>query len=88
MAVADATGHGIPAALLTVYIKRALRGKEIENGSYRILSPDEVLSRLNDDILDARLSECQFVAAVYAVLNTTTLELTVARGGAPRVRVA
>lgn len=83
LAVADATGHGIPAALLTVYIKRALRGKEIEQGSYRILPPDEVLRRLNDDILDAGLSECPFVAAVYAVLNTRTLELALARAGAP-----
>jgi len=83
IALADATGHGIPAALLTVYIKRALRGKEIENGSYRILSPDEVLLRLNDDILDAHLTECPFVAALYAVLNMHTYELTLARGGAP-----
>lgn len=83
LALADASGHGIPAALLTVYVKRALRGKEIENGSYRILSPDEVLQRLNDEILEAHLSECPFVAATYAVLNIDTLELTMARGGTP-----
>lgn len=83
IALADATGHGIPAALLTVYIKRALRGKEIENGAYRILSPDEVLRRLNDDLLEAGLTECPFVAAVYAVLNTHTLRLSLARAGAP-----
>jgi serine phosphatase RsbU (regulator of sigma subunit) len=83
IALADASGHGIPAALLTVYIKRALRGKEIENGSYRILPPNEVLDRLNEDILDAHLHECPFVAAAYGVLNTRTYELTIARGGAP-----
>ncbi len=83
IALVDASGHGIPAALLTVYIKRSLRGKEIENGAYRILSPDEVLQRLNEDILDAQLSECPFIAAVYAVLNMRTLELSLARGGAP-----
>jgi hypothetical protein len=83
IALADASGHGIPAALLTVYIKRALRGKEIENGSYRILSPDAVLRRLNDDLVDANLSECPFVAAIYAILNTRTRELTLARAGAP-----
>jgi hypothetical protein len=83
IALADASGHGIPAALLTVYIKRALRGKEIENGAYRILAPDEVLAALNDDILEAHLSECPFVAAVYAVLNVRTLEMSLARGGAP-----
>lgn len=83
IAVVDAAEHGIPAALLTVYIKRALRGREKERGSYYILSPDEVLSRLNEDLLDAHLTDCPFVAAVYAVLNTRTLELSVARGGAP-----
>ena len=83
IALADATGHGMPAALLTVYIKRALRGKEIENGSYRILSPDDVLERLNEDIMDAHLTECPFVAAVYGVFNIRTYELTLARGGAP-----
>jgi hypothetical protein len=83
IALADASGHGIPAALLTVYIKRALSGKEIKNGTCRILSPAEVLAALNDDILEAQLSECPFVAAVYAVLNTRTLEMSLARGGAP-----
>ena len=83
IAVADATGHGIPAALLTVFIKRALRGKEIHNGSYRILPPNEVLNRLNEEILEANLSECRFIAATYAVLNTRTLKLSLARGGAP-----
>ncbi len=83
IALADASGHGIPAALLTVYIKRALRGKEIEKDGYRLLSPDEVLSRLNDDVLEARLSECPFVAAVYAVLNVRTLRMSLARAGAP-----
>lgn len=83
IALADASGHGIPAALLTVYIKRALRGKRVENGAVRILPPDLVLEALNEDILDAHLSECPFVAATYAVLNVGTLELQLARGGAP-----
>ncbi len=83
IAVADASGHGIPAALLTVYIKRALRGKEIEHGTYRLLEPDEVLSRLNEDLVDAQLAECPFVAAAYAVLDVHTLELALARGGLP-----
>jgi hypothetical protein len=83
IAVADATGHGIPAALLTVFVKRALRGKEIHNGSYRLLPPSEVLERLNEELLEANLSECRFVAATYAVLNTRTLVLELARGGTP-----
>ncbi|MGE0482460.1 MAG: PP2C family protein-serine/threonine phosphatase [Phycisphaerae bacterium] len=83
IAVADATGHGIPAALLTVFVKRAMRGKEIYNGSYRILGPDEVLTRLNEDLIEADLSNCRFVAAAYAVLNIRTYEARIARGGVP-----
>jgi hypothetical protein len=83
VALADATGHGIPAALLTMLIKRSLRGKEIDNGHYRILRPEEVLARLNEDLLYADLSDCSFVAATYAVLNVETLELKLARGGSP-----
>ena len=83
MALADATGKGIPAALLMAFIKRALRGKEIHDGQYRLLEPDEVLKRLNDHILEADLSECRFVTATYAVLNIRTLKISIARGGSP-----
>ena len=83
IALADASGHGIPAALLTVYIKRALRGRTRANGTLHLVQPDEVLAGLNADLLDAELTECPFVAAVYAVLNIRTLELALARAGTP-----
>ncbi|TWT45968.1 Phosphoserine phosphatase RsbU [Phycisphaerae bacterium RAS1] len=83
IAIADATGHGIPAALLTVFIKRALRGREAWGDGYRILQPDQVLSRLNEDLLSTNFSDCQFVACAYALLNTRTHELSFSRGGVP-----
>jgi sigma-B regulation protein RsbU (phosphoserine phosphatase) len=83
VSIADATGHGIPAALLTVFIKRGFRGKTIENGSYRILEPDEVLHAMNRDLLDTRLSHCQFVTAAHAVYNERTRTVRFARGGLP-----
>ena len=79
--LADVTGHGVPAALLTVFLKRALRGRR--DGSDHLLHPDQVLNRLNDEILEVNFSECSFVALVYAVLNTRTLQLQLARAGAP-----
>lgn len=83
ISVADATGHGIPAALLTVFLKRSFRGKRIENGSYRILEPDEVLLNLNDDLLDAGLSHCQFVTGLHGVYAEDERVLRWARGGIP-----
>lgn len=81
--VADAVGHGMPAALLTIFLKRALKTKEILDEGYRIVPPDEALAALNEDMLAQHLSLCQFVTMAYGVLNTRTLELQYARAGHP-----
>jgi serine phosphatase RsbU (regulator of sigma subunit) len=81
--IADATGHGLPAALLTVFVKNLLRGKEILRNGYLIIEPDELLGRLNRELLSAELSQCQFVAALHAVFDRRENELRWARGGAP-----
>jgi serine phosphatase RsbU (regulator of sigma subunit) len=82
--IADAVGHGMPAALLTIYIKRALKTKEIIKSGYRIVPPSEALAALNDDLLEQHLSQCQFVTMVYGIINTRTLELQYARAGHPQ----
>lgn len=81
--VADATGHGLPAGLLSTFVKRSLRGKELTSTGYRLLEPDEVLVRANADILETQLQECQFVTALYAVYDESTRTIRWARGGAP-----
>ena len=83
VALVDAQGHGISAALLTVFIKRALPGKGRQSRVFRPLRPDEVLRRLNEELLEAELSETQFAAAVYALVNVRTRRVELARGGAP-----
>lgn len=81
--LADATGCGMSAALLTILIKRGFRGRERVGGKQCILTPDQVLANLNDELLEADLSECPFVAAVYGLLNRQTGTLVMARAGAP-----
>ncbi len=81
--VADAVGHGMPAALLTMFIKRALPTKAIGEGDYEIISPDTAMAELNEAICAQELSSCQFCSAVYGVVDTHTLEMTYARGGHP-----
>lgn len=78
-AVADATGHGIPAALLTVFIQRVLRSR----AQRTLRCPAAMLRSLNEEILDANLAHCRFVAATCGVLNTHTHKLRLARGGSP-----
>jgi len=83
VSLADATGHGMPAALLTVLIKRSFRGKTIENGAYRIMEPGEVLANMNRDLLEMNLSHCQFVTALHAIYDEPARRLRWARGGLP-----
>jgi len=81
--VIDAVGHGMPAALLTMFIKKALQTKRIVGNAYQIVPPHVTLSELNTDICEQNLSSCQFCTAVYCVVDTDTLTMTYCRAGHP-----
>ncbi len=81
--IADAVGHGVPAALLTMFIKHALATKQITKGSYRLLTASETMTRLNETLIEQDLSAATFATALYGTINVETLELTFARGGHP-----
>jgi sigma-B regulation protein RsbU (phosphoserine phosphatase) len=81
--VADVSGHGMPAALLTMFIKKALQTKRIFGHAYRLVPPDASLAELNADLCDQDLPSCQFCTAVYGVMDVTSLTLTYAGAGHP-----
>jgi phosphoserine phosphatase RsbU/P len=81
--IADAVGHGMPAALLTMFIKHALVTKEIVGNQYRLLWPNESLGRLNTDLIEQNLSQAAFATALYGIIDVQTLEVTLARAGHP-----
>lgn len=81
--IADAMGHGVPASLLTIFLKRGVRPKEITGKNYRLVPPDEVLQKLNRDLLEQDLAEQPFITMVYVLLNFRTGELTFSRAGHP-----
>jgi sigma-B regulation protein RsbU (phosphoserine phosphatase) len=81
--VADAMGHGVPASLLTIFVKKGVRPKEIFGQQYRLVPPGEVLQRLNRDLIDQALSEQPFITMVYALFNFRDGTLHFARAGHP-----
>ncbi len=81
--VADVVGHGMPAALLTIFLKQALVMRETTDNSYRIFSPAEAMKNLNVKMAAQKLSGYQFATCCYCLLNTETLQLTYARAGHP-----
>lgn len=81
--IADAVGHGMPAALLSMYIKRALVTKKITADGYRLLEPGESLRLINEALIEQNLSAATFATALYGYINTETLEVVFSRAGHP-----
>lgn len=81
--VADVMGHGVPASLLTIFLKQAVKAKEITGKQYRLVPPDEVLQRLNRALIDQALPDMPFVTMLYVLLNCRSGELSFSRAGHP-----
>jgi phosphoserine phosphatase RsbU/P len=81
--VADAMGHGVPASLLTIFIKKGIRAKEIFGQQYRLVPPDEVLAQLNRELVEQELSEQPFITMVYVLFNFRDGTLRFSRAGHP-----
>ena len=81
--VADAMGHGVPASLLTIFVKQSMKAKEVFGRQYRLVPPEEVLRRLNKDLIDQRLSEQPFLTIAYALYNHQQGTFRFARAGHP-----
>jgi len=82
--IADVVGHGVPAALLTMFVRRALPMKETGEFGYRLVPPNEALARLNHEMVRRSTSgQTRFATAVYMTLNVQTLELKTALAGHP-----
>lgn len=80
--IADAIGHGVPAALLTMIISQSLpmRGG-ISDG--RLISPSDALGRLNDDLCDVSDGTPRFATAVYGILDFESGMVRIANAGHP-----
>ena len=82
--IADAVGHGIPAALLTVFVKKSLQTKRIDGKHYELIPPQESLALLNADLLSARLQDTPFITMIYGIYDEETCSCRYARAGHPR----
>jgi sigma-B regulation protein RsbU (phosphoserine phosphatase) len=81
--VADAMGHGVPASLLTMFLKKGVRAKEIFHQEYRLIPPEEVLQHLNRELLEQGIVENSFITMVYGLFNNRDGTLHFSRAGHP-----
>jgi sigma-B regulation protein RsbU (phosphoserine phosphatase) len=81
--LADAVGHSMPAALLTMFLKQAIQMRQTIGNEYKIFTPLEVINNLNQKMFAQHLRGCQFATCCYLLLNTETLTLDYCRAGHP-----
>lgn len=85
--VADAAGHGVPAALLTMVLSNAMDSidgtcMESRDGA-RLNQPSEVMESLNRRVCSHCRSFGWFATAIYGVLDTHSGTLLVSGAGHP-----
>jgi phosphoserine phosphatase RsbU/P len=81
--IADAVGHGVPAALMTMVISRSLRMTRAGDKGREIVSPGEAMTRLNDELCRGKRENPRFSTAVYGIIDTLTRKVTLAGAGHP-----
>ena len=82
--VADAVGHSLPAALLTIFIKQAIQMRQTyADNTYEIFSPQHVIEHLNRRMLEQQLAGFLFATSCYFLLDTQTLAASWCRAGHP-----
>ena len=81
--LADAVGHGIPAALLGMAVCRSLETTERVHGHLRLLGPGETLARANSRLAEHQRATTRFATAIAGVLDCRTRKLRLAVAGHP-----
>lgn len=86
--LADAVGHGVPAALMTMVLSRSLgatldRSHDVGVGNRRDISPSGVMQRLNSELIQRHGDVPRFATAIYAVADPASRTVTLAGAGHP-----
>lgn len=82
--LADAMGHGVPAALMTLYISGSLPRRENALGGVdRIVPPAEALTRLNSELHESLAGPARFATAVCGLIDMQLRTITLACAGHP-----
>ena len=80
LVIADAAGHGVAAAMLSVLFKLRLKLTDSEG---KVLMPNRVLRNLNRRLHQTMSAPGTFITAVYLLLNRRTGNVRIASAGHP-----
>lgn len=81
--IADIVGHGVPAALLTMVVARALITRERTDKFWQAIEPSQALARVNRELCNQPEGPQRFATAIYGLIDERTRQVTLAGAGHP-----
>lgn len=79
--IGDVSGHGVPAAMLTIFINQSIKEKKDRYGNNYVIAPSEVLKHSYEAFNNTNFKNEVYIVLLYAVYNFKTRELTYASAG-------
>ncbi|MBW5394734.1 stage II sporulation protein E [Brachyspira hampsonii] len=80
--LADVSGHGVAASMLTILIKSFFDSHAVIN--CKNTSPSNFIKELNNFFIDENFDKSLFASVFYAIYNNDTGELICSSGGSPK----
>lgn len=82
MYIGDVSGHGVPAALLTMFLNRSIKtAKEQDGKRFEVIEPAKVLENLYESYNKVNFKDEVYILVLYAIYNIETRELTYSSAG-------
>lgn len=82
MYIGDVSGHGVPAAMLTVFLNQSIKTvHELDGSRYEVIKPSKVLENLYESYNRVNFKDEVYILVLYAIYNIKTMELTYSSAG-------
>lgn len=82
MYIGDVSGHGVPAAMLTVFLNQSIKTtREISENQREIINSSTVLDNLYETYNKVNFKNEMYILVLYAIYNIETKELTYSSAG-------
>lgn len=81
MYISDVCGHGVRAAMLTVFLNQSIKTIKESEGMFEIISPSKVLENLYELYNKVNFEDDQYILVLYAIYNIETKTLVYSSAG-------
>ncbi len=82
MYIGDVSGHGVPAAMLTVFLNQCIKTvQELDGNRCEVIKPSKVLENLYESYNRVNFKDEVYILVLYAIYNIKTMELTYSSAG-------